>query len=99
MTGTRLAETPAARHGKARAFVRINLQPYGLRKMRENHWTLEKSDGTIYHSQRLAANSYSCTCPDFKIRGLRCKHLGALMACGLMTSPRRVVIRKRVPLA
>lgn len=76
---------PVQRHGTARAFLRIDGEPYPLTKIRRHHWTLTRPDGTAtYHVQRHPAGDWSCTCPDHLHRLVRCKHLGAMIAVGLL---------------
>jgi hypothetical protein len=87
------AETLAerARHGKANLWVSINGLFYVARKIRRHHFTLtrhEKGKTLTYHVQRLAGADWSCTCPDHLNRQTRCKHLGALMALGLLPKVR-----------
>lgn len=86
--------TPTRRAGKARLFVRLNGEPYRLTQIRRNHWALTRPDGAAtYHVQRLPGADWSCTCPDHLRRTVVCKHVGALMACGLLPKirPRKVV--------
>jgi uncharacterized Zn finger protein len=80
------------RHGKARAYVLINHQPYLIRKLRRDHYHLEaqggERDGAQYQVGRTATGHY-CTCPDHLYRNVRCKHVGALTALRMLSWPRR----------
>jgi hypothetical protein len=84
---------PTQRHGTARAFLRLNGEPYALQRIRRNHWSVTRPDGTCtYHVQRHPGGDWSCTCPDHLHRHTRCKHLGALMAVGLLPKCRRKAV-------
>jgi hypothetical protein len=75
------------RHGKANLWVSINGLFYVARRIRRNHWAVtrtEKGRAITYHPQRLPEGGWSCTCPDHLNRFVRCKHVNALMACGLL---------------
>lgn len=93
MPTTTVAETPTARHGKARLALVINWQVYALRRVRRDHWALTRrggdGDGLAYLTGRTEGGFY-CTCPDHLYRGrtIRCKHVGALLAARLLSHPR-----------
>jgi hypothetical protein len=85
-----LQAPPPVRHGKCRLVIQINGCDYVLRRVKlgprgkaSKSWSLTKADGTCYYVTRENA-SISCTCPDHRSRGSRCKHLRALVAAGLL---------------
>lgn len=90
MPAETVAHPAAEHHGKAKAFLRINNDLYELRRLRRNHWTLwhTAGDRSAYHAMRLPGGAWSCTCADHLHRTVRCKHVGALMACGLLPKVR-----------
>lgn len=88
-----VTKTAPERHGKCRAWLVINDLPYKLQRHGKHHWSLTptgKLEPVAYHVTRATgeAGGLTCTCPDHRLRGTRCKHQRALVASGLMPKPR-----------
>jgi hypothetical protein len=92
--GQRAARKPARpTHGVCRLTLTINGTAYNVRpipadpSVASKAYRLKKGIGTIYHLA-TTAHGPSCDCPDFILRrdGIDpagCKHIKALVACGL----------------
>ncbi len=90
----RVSVQPAiTRHGTARLFIAIGSSLYALIP---HHGTVPAWDlvvrqgrepGARYTALVNAHGHPACTCPDHQNRGTRCKHLGALLAAGLLSAP------------
>jgi hypothetical protein len=83
------------RHGSARLYLSIGATAYSLAPCSRpvRGWRLTVTTGPRAGSRYLATSGrpgLKCTCPD-AIAGNRCKHLGALVAAGLLPAPRKVV--------
>ena len=90
-----LADTPPVRHGTARLVLQISGASYSVRKVApvlpgSRSWSVRRLVsprlGRVYCVSRWRGQ-VSCTCPDHRIHGSRCKHMSALAAVGLL--PRR----------
>jgi hypothetical protein len=97
------ASPPSVRHGICRLTLRIGGMDYRLRPCPSEAnvlaaWQLRKLDP--HHSARyfVAApkgKPAHCTCPDHERSGWTCKHLGALLALGLIPTPKPPSARAR----
>lgn len=91
-----------ARHGTCRLQLSINSTVYTLIPPHGavTAWQLKKrAKPRSRYSCSVAAGLPACTCPDFNHRGVICKHLGALRACGILRfddppAPRQLSPRK-----
>lgn len=81
-------------HGTCRLTLTVNGVPYRVRPIPADDFAalqafrLKKSDGTIY-DVALTVHGLTCDCPDFTfhrdgIDPAGCKHIKALVACGLL---------------
>ncbi len=90
-----LPDLVVARHGKCRMYVVIDEQPYVLKRLGRDQYKLSAQggarDGANYRTGRTRT-SWHCSCPDHQNRGVRCKHIGALIALGLLSRPRKAVV-------
>jgi hypothetical protein len=82
------------RHGKCRLTLSIGGVGYRLRPVPPPPglkvvWTLRKLEGPAPVAYAVASDGQDikCTCPDHEKNGARCKHIGALVACGLVARP------------
>lgn len=80
---------PPVRHGRASLVLRINGEPYAVRRQpgvnrSAPRWALTKvKDGSVRSVARV--NGFiACTCEDSLYRGSHCKHMRALQAVGLV---------------
>jgi hypothetical protein len=96
-----LPSAPPVRHGKCRLTITINECTYSLRRVKLGacgkackSWSLTKGDGTCYFVTREAARLH-CTCPDHQSRAAKCKHLRAVVACGLLCGRTCPSLRRR----
>jgi hypothetical protein len=90
---------PIVRHGTARLELTISGVRYSLRRSRPDLlkgarvWTLRRLDppreGAMYCVVRFRGVN-SCSCPDADIRKTECKHVRALVACGLVSGRKGV---------
>lgn len=89
----------ARRSGKCRLGLVIGENLYMLRRSDgpgvSRGWLLKKSVGeggepvTYLAYKSSETGELRCSCPDHTYRGARCKHLGALVACGLLSARKR----------
>jgi len=80
---------PRVRHGKARLYIGINATVYTLiRDSSTNAWHLTAQSGARQGSRYVTgittAGQPACSCPDHLRAGNHCKHIGALVAAGLL---------------
>ncbi len=85
---------PVERHGKCQLTLSIGGVGYRLRPVPPPPglkvvWTLRKLEGPAPVAYAVASEGQEikCTCPDHEKNGARCKHIGALVACGLVARP------------
>ncbi|HKM56135.1 MAG TPA: hypothetical protein VJY33_22195 [Isosphaeraceae bacterium] len=93
-----------ARHGTCRLQMQIGKTTYTLVPPHgpgTPAWVLKKQGRkpTRYTCRVTPQGWPACDCPDHQNRGMTCKHLGALRACGLLSftdqpAPRRLSARK-----
>ncbi len=103
-----LPEAPPVRHGTCRLTLTIDNTEYRLsRSPTVRHgWHLKKRSrpraGTVY-CVLTHKGIVSCTCPDSTQGGAVCKHVRALVACGLVSKHARpealIVARNLAPAA
>ncbi len=84
------------RHGRARLFIEINDQLYSVagrsRYERADVVTIRKHGpdlAPLYAITRYMTK-ITCTCPDHRERGSECKHIRAVVACGLLPGRRQL---------
>ena len=90
------------RHGKCQLTLSIGGVGYRLRPVPPPPglkvvWTLRKLEGPAPVAYAVASDGQEikCTCPDHEKNGARCKHIGALVACGLVARPSGRSVRAR----
>jgi len=89
----RCSVSPVVRHGSCRLLVHINGTAYSLARFATATpaWRLTKQSPDDQPASYIAAvNEHglpACSCPDHQVRGAQCKHLGALLAAGLLPAP------------
>jgi hypothetical protein len=79
-----------ARHGTCRLQMQIGRTTYTLVPPHgpgPQAWALKKQGRKpARYTCRVTPQGFpACDCPDHQNRGMTCKHLGALRACGLLT--------------
>lgn len=86
-----VAEAPIARTGSCRLRLVINGVDYSVRPHKvgvagARAWRVKKLvvGGGSYLVVK-SRGSVACTCPDHAHRGVKCKHIGALIAAGLLS--------------
>jgi hypothetical protein len=96
-----VASPPPVRHGKCRLELTINGVVYTVRRVKlgvagrhAKSWSLTKPDGTCHFVCREGA-TLSCSCPDVRYHGARCKHQRALVAAGLLCGRQSPSLRAR----
>jgi hypothetical protein len=98
------APAAAARHGKCGLHLSIGGTRYRLRPLAPPAgfrvlWSLRKQandHSAIYQVAVAKGQAPACTCPDYRINGAVCKHIGALVALGLIPGrkPRPAAARR-----
>jgi SWIM zinc finger len=96
------AYPPPVRHGTCRLTIRIHHTEYRLRPCPPETgilaaWVLRKldHDSARYLVTAPKGKPAACTCPDHERSGWTCKHIGALMAAGLIPAPKPSSARNR----
>lgn len=97
---TSVTESPPAltpiRHGRCRLSLRIDHTTYALRRQiglarGSRAWSLTARDGPRPGATYVVtkhADEIACTCPDAINRASQCKHIRALVACGVLAPTR-----------
>jgi hypothetical protein len=76
-------------HGNCRLTLTIDETDYAIRPLAGEGlpgcWAIRKPGGKVYRVGRDDAGRRACTCPDATYRRHECKHVRALVACGLIS--------------
>jgi predicted Zn-ribbon and HTH transcriptional regulator len=71
-------KTTDTRMDKAKKMYNSGMRAYPAA---ENMWYVKGSKGDVYSVARKGSEDFSCTCTDFTIRGIDCKHILLTKLC------------------